>query len=171
MKFETLYFQIHTIFVSSNYNFQFFNQILFSWETSWLYFCPRCTILLHLNSFNNTTVVFRVKYFQFKEVSLFPKWKNRLYNVWLKEDFCCSQRLPKNQKFTVLVFVYRKQVKITNMMTLHIFDELFDLFKSTNFNWGSKKTIKLSKIFWRHLNFEIKTFRKECRVEKSQTKQ
>ena len=45
------------------------------------------------------TVVFRYKHVQFKEVSLFPKWKNRLNNVlfkedfWFKEDFCCSQRL------------------------------------------------------------------------------
>ena len=46
------------------------------------------------------TVVFRFKHVQFKEVSLSPKWKNRLSNVWFKEDFwfkevfCCSQKLP-----------------------------------------------------------------------------
>ena len=100
-------------------------------------------------------------------------------------SFLISHFFWEGSKLTLSLpkkFFKWKQVKITNLMIqthevfsrfghLYIFDELFDLFKSANFNWDFKKTIKLSRIFWRYLNFEIKTFRQECRLEKSQTKQ
>ena len=40
--------------------------------------------------FNLSTFDLR-KFFDLRKISLFPKWKSILNDVWFKEDFCCSQ--------------------------------------------------------------------------------